>query len=97
MLIVSVDPDRDRCTSVDSHLDLDTQDTLSEQNVPDSLVHKVLCGLTGVDHEPVGELHRLGTGGTEFTGNDDFATLGAGLHDESEDTVACTEVSTSLG
>ena len=68
-------------------LDLDTQDTLTEEDVSDGVVDVVAGGLTRVDHETVGELHRLGTGGTQFTGNDNLATLGAGLHDESEDTV----------
>jgi hypothetical protein len=33
-------------------------------------------------------LHGLGSGSSQLTGDDDLATLGAGLHDESEDTVA---------
>ena len=72
-------------------LDLDTQDTLTEEDVSDGVVDVVAGGLTRVDHETVGELHRLGTGGTQFTGNDNLATLGAGLHDESEDTVTGSE------
>jgi hypothetical protein len=39
-----------------SHLNLDTQNTLSEQNVSDGLVNEVLGRLTRVDHETVGEL-----------------------------------------
>jgi hypothetical protein len=70
-----------------SHLDLDTQDTLSEKNVSDGVVDEVDSGLTRVDHETVGELHGLGSGGPEFTGNDNLTTLGTGLHNESEDTV----------
>jgi hypothetical protein len=46
--------------------------------------------LSGVDHETVGELHRLGTSSTELARDDNLATLGAGLHDEAEDTVAGT-------
>lgn len=42
--------------TVCSHLDLDTEDTLSEENVSNGLVHEVLGRLTGVDHETVGEL-----------------------------------------
>lgn len=33
-------------------------------------------------------LHGLGSGGSQLTGDDDLATLGSGLHDESEDSVA---------
>lgn len=71
-------------------LDLDTQDTLAEQDVAGGVVDELLSGLTGVDHEAVGELHGLGTGGTELAGDDNLATLGAGLHDEAEDTIAGT-------
>jgi hypothetical protein len=35
-----------------------------------------------------GELHALGTGGPELSGNDDLATLGTRLHDEPQHTVA---------
>lgn len=54
------------------------------------VVDEVVGGLTGVDHEAVGELHGLGTSGAELAGDDNLATLGAGLHDEAQDTVACT-------
>jgi hypothetical protein len=73
-----------------SHLDLDTEHTLTEKDVTDSVVDVVDRGLTRVDHETVGELHRLGTGRTELARDDDLATLGARLHDEAEDTVAGT-------
>lgn len=36
------------------------------------------------------ELHGLGTGSTELSGNDNLTTLGTALHDEAEDTVAGT-------
>lgn len=71
-------------------LDLNTENTLLHKNVTNGLVNKVLDGLAGVDHETVGELHRLGTGSTKLTGDDDLATLGTGLHDESENTVGGT-------
>ena len=51
------------------------------------VIDKVTSGLTGVDHEPVSELHGLGTGSTKFAGYDNFATLGARLHNETKDTV----------
>jgi hypothetical protein len=43
-----------------------------------------------VDHEAVSELHALGAGGAQLAGNDDLATLGTALHDETENTVAST-------
>lgn len=71
-------------------LDLDTKDTLAEENVASGAVDEVLSGLTGVDHEAVRELHGLGASSAELAGNDDLAALGAGLHDEAEDTIAST-------
>lgn len=53
----------------------------------DGVVDVLVGWLTGVDHETVDELHRLGSSSSQFTGDDNLATLGAGLHDESEDTV----------
>lgn len=55
-----------------------------------SAVDEVAGGLTGVDHEAIGELHGLGTRSAQLTGDDDLATLGARLHDEAQDTVAGT-------
>lgn len=49
--------------------------------------------MTGVDHETIGEFHGFGTGGTKFSGDDDFTTLCARLHDKSQDTIASTIVS----
>ena len=72
-------------------LDLDSQNSLPQQNVPDSLVNEVPGGLTGVDHVSVGELHGLGSGSTELSRDDDLTTLGTSLHDESEDTVTGSE------
>jgi hypothetical protein len=36
------------------------------------------------------ELHGLGTGSTELSGNNNLTTLGTALHDEAEDTVTGT-------
>ena len=52
------------------------------------IVYEVAGGLTGVDHEPICELHGLGTGSSKLSRDDHFATLGSRLHDEAEDTVA---------
>lgn len=71
-------------------LDLDTEDTLAEQNVTGGAVDEVLGGLTRVDHEAIGELHGLGTGSTELARDNNLATLGARLHDEAQHTVAGT-------
>ena len=45
-------------------------------------------GVTGVNHETVCELHGLGTLATQLAGHNNLATLGAGLHNEAEDTIA---------
>ncbi len=54
----------------------------------DGVVNEVAGGLTGVNHEAVGELHGFSTGSAKLAGNDNFATLGTGFHDETEDTIA---------
>lgn len=71
-------------------LDLNTKDTLTEEDVADGVVDEVDRGLTGVDEEAVGELHGLGTGSTELARDNDLAALGARLHNVTEDTVAST-------
>jgi hypothetical protein len=43
-----------------------------------------------VDHETICELHALGTSSTKLSGNDNLATLSTTLHNESEDTIACS-------
>lgn len=69
-------------------LDLDTEDTLAQEDVARGRVDEVLGGLTRVDHEPVGELHALGTSRTQLSGDHNLATLRTALHDESEHTIA---------
>lgn len=69
-------------------LNLQSEDTLAEEDVADSVIDVILRGLTRVNHESVGELHGLGTLGAELSGNDNFTTLGTSIHDEAEDTVA---------
>jgi len=69
-------------------LDLDTKHTLAEQDVASGAVNEVLGGLTGVNHETVRELHALGTSGPKLSRNNNLATLGARLHNESQNTVA---------
>jgi hypothetical protein len=72
------------------HLDLDTENALTEENVTYSVVYKLARRLTGVDHETVGELHGLRTRGTKLAGDDNLATLGTRLHHEAENTVSGT-------
>jgi len=57
----------------------------------------VVARISRVDHETIDELHRLGTLTTQLAGDDDLATLGAGLHDETEHTVAGTTDGQSSG
>lgn len=77
-------------------LDLDTQDSLTEENVTDGSVNKVLGGLTRVDHESINELHGLGTGTAQLSGDNNLATLSTGLHDVTDNTVASTTDSDSV-
>lgn len=70
------------------HLDLDSEYTLPQHDVPDGVVNKVLGGLTGMNHETVGELHRLCTSSTKLARDNDLATFRARLHNETKDTIA---------
>lgn len=72
------------------NLDFDAEYTLAQEDVTGGRVDEILGGLTRVDHEAVGELHALGTRCSQLTRDDNFATLGARLHDESEHTIAST-------
>lgn len=71
-------------------LNLQTQDTLLEKNVSDSVVDEISDRLTRVNHESIGELHSLGSGSSKLTRNNDLATLSARFHDESDNTVTST-------
>jgi hypothetical protein len=75
---------------VQHDLNLDTEDTLTEKDVANSSIDEVTGRLTRVDHETISELHRLGTSSTELARNNNFATLGTRLHDETKDTIAST-------
>merc|ERR1719378_507914 len=72
------------------NLHLQTDDSLAEEDVADGNVDVLSHWVTGVDHQTVGELHCLGTLSTKLTRDDDLATFGAGLHDETEDTIGGT-------
>ena len=56
-------------------LDLDTQHTLLELDVADSEVDVVVHGISGLDHVSIAELHRLGTGSAELSGDHNLNTL----------------------
>jgi hypothetical protein len=58
------------------HLDLDSKNTLAKENMTDSVVNEFTSRLTRMNHEPVGKLHRFGTGSAELAGHDNFTSLG---------------------
>ena len=70
---------------------LDAEDTLPQEDVTAGSVDVVVTRVTGVDHQPVDEFHGLSPLTTQLAGNDNLATLGAALHDETEHTVAGPE------
>ncbi len=74
------------------NLNLQTNDTLAEEDVAHGDVNELAGRITGVDHETIGELHGLGTLGTEFARYHDLTTLGAGLHNEAQNTIAGTRI-----
>jgi hypothetical protein len=62
--------------------------TLTQKNVASSGVDVILGGLTTLNHVTVTEFHGLSSLTTELSGNDEFATLGLVLHNETENTIA---------
>merc|ERR1719262_2123163 len=62
------------------NLDFNTKNALSKENVANGSIDILLGGVAAVDHQPVNELHRLGSLPSKFSGNDHLATLGARLH-----------------
>ena len=72
----------------DSHLD--TEDALSHHHVTDGGLDVLLVGVTGLDHVTIGELLGLGSLASDLAGHGHLSTLGAGLHDEAQHTVAST-------
>ena len=53
---------------------LDSQDTLSQEDVSAGSVHVVVDWVSGVDHQAVDELHGLGPLSSQLTGHDNLAT-----------------------
>lgn len=70
------------------NLDLDSQNSLTQKDVTGGCVNVVVARISGVNHESIDELHGLCTLTAQFSGNDDLATLGTGLHDETENSIA---------
>jgi hypothetical protein len=69
------------------NLHLNTENTLSEEDVSDGGVDVFPGWVTGVDHHTVDELHSLCSLASDLTTDNDLATSGTLLHNESEDTV----------
>jgi len=69
------------------NLHLDTEHSLSEENVSHGGVDVFPGWVTGVDHHTVDELHSLRSLASDLTADNDFATSSTLLHHESEDTV----------
>merc|ERR1739848_369594 len=69
------------------NLHLNTENTLSEEDVSDGGVDVFPGWVTGVDHHTVDKLHSLRSLASDLTTDNDLATSGALLHHESEDTV----------
>lgn len=73
---------------VTHNLDLNTEHTLLKLDVSGGSVNEISDGLTGVDHETLGELHGLGTGSSKLTRDNDLDTLSARLHNVTDNTVS---------
>ena len=70
------------------NLNLNTNDTSLHLNMSVSLINKDLTWGTRGDHVSITELHGLSSLGSQLTRNNDFNTLSAVLHDESENTIS---------
>jgi len=66
---------------------LDSENTLSEKDVPDSGIDIFLGGVAAMDHQPIHKLHGFCSLAAQFAGYDDLATFSTRLHNEAEDTV----------
>mmetsp|Transcript_33625 Transcript_33625/g.46017 ORF Transcript_33625/g.46017 Transcript_33625/m.46017 type:complete len:202 (+) Transcript_33625:215-820(+) len=69
---------------------LNTKNTLTQKNMSDSLVNIVSGGVSSFDHVSINKLHALSTLSTDLSADDDFTTLGAAVHDESQNTITGT-------
>src|SRR6267154_706366 len=78
------------------HLNLDSKYTLAKENMTDSVVNEFTSRLTRMNHEPVGKLHRLGTGSAELARHDNFTSLSPRFHDKPKHTIACSETKSAL-
>merc|ERR1712019_174542 len=70
------------------NLDLDSQDSLPEEDVSAGHVDVLIDGISGVDHQTVNKLHGLGSLSSQFAAHHDLAALGSALHDEPENSIA---------
>ena len=61
---------------------LDSQDTLSEEDMSASHVDVLIDRISGVDHQTINKLHGLGSLSSELAADHNLAALGTALHDE---------------
>jgi len=69
---------------------LKSEATLAEKHMANSRVDEVAGWVTSSNHVAIGELHALGALATDLSRHHDRATEGTVLHDEADDTIACT-------
>ena len=67
---------------------LDSKDSLSEKNVSASHVNILIDWVSRVDHQTINKLHGLGSLTSQLATDHHLATLGSGLHDEPQHTIA---------
>merc|ERR1719333_616007 len=72
------------------NFNLDSKDSLSQEDVSASHVNIIVDWVSGVDHQTINELHGLGSLSSQLAADHNLATLSSGLHDETEDTIACS-------
>lgn len=83
----SLDTESTSGVVVEHDSDLNTHNTLLEENVSDGFVHVVKSGLTSGNKVSLFVFHTLGSLLSELSGDDDFTTLGTVLKDTLNDGV----------
>lgn len=71
-------------------LNLNAKHTLTQQHMAYSNIDVIVFGLTRVDHPTIDKLHALSTLATELATDNNFASFGARLHDETKYTITST-------
>merc|ERR1712183_930401 len=68
---------------------LDTDHTLSQVNMTNCHIDVFESWVTTVDHKAIGKFHSFSSLSSKFSRDNNFATFGPTLHDETNNTITC--------